>query len=183
MSEEGHRLAVIGTAGRDSSIEMSHKTWDWMVNDFKSRLTGNEHLISGGAAWADHLAVHAFVRGWVTSLTLHFPAPFTGFYYLGERGSAGSTANYYHQRFRDITGVNSLLEIGTALKMGAQKTEESPRIGMRALFLRNSKVAEHLDRLLAYTFKHPTMGGTGDTWKKCHPSVEKTHVLIPLDFQ
>lgn len=39
------RLAIIGTAGRD------------------------EHLISGGAAWADHLAVHAYHSGWVNELT------------------------------------------------------------------------------------------------------------------
>jgi len=50
------KIAIIGTAGRDKTIPMTRALWDWMLDDAKNRLKFKHHLVSGGAAWADHLA-------------------------------------------------------------------------------------------------------------------------------
>lgn len=49
-------LAVIGTAGRDKTVPMTRKLWDSMCTDLAARLEPTDVLVSGGAAWADHIA-------------------------------------------------------------------------------------------------------------------------------
>lgn len=46
-------LTIISTAGRDASRPMTGALWDAMCEDLHQRLLGHEHLVSGGAAWAD----------------------------------------------------------------------------------------------------------------------------------
>jgi len=60
-------LAVIGTAGRDRSPLLSVALWEAMKVDLRARIEPADALISGGAAWADHLAVHAYLSGWCSA--------------------------------------------------------------------------------------------------------------------
>jgi hypothetical protein len=183
-------IAIIGTAGRDRTKPMTRKLWHWMVADALCRLPDGCHLVSGGAAWADHIAVALFLSGKATRLTLHLPAPMAPMArmngphcYLGPWGSAGAAANYYHQRFSFAVGFDSLQQINAALAMiGTDSTTEPEARGYDAMFVRNLKVAQ-ADTLIAYTFGTglaPADGGTANTWSKARGA--KVHVSLPLSL-
>lgn len=173
-------LGVIGTAGRDKSKPMTLELWQAMCEDFKARLTGNEHLVSGGAAWADHLAVHAFLEGWAPALTLYLPAPMGARQFQGPHSSAASAANYYHEKFSRVVGVDSFAQIRQAFDRGAIISEEPAAPGYGAMFARNKKVAQRINAVVAYTFgpgDEPADGGTLNTWKQIE-STYKVHVPL-----
>lgn len=171
-------IAIIGTAGRDTSKPMTHALWEAMCDDLHSRLTGNEHLISGGAAWADHLAVHAYYCGWVNELTLYLPAPIGPKGFIGPQRSAASAANYYHQRFSQAIGLDTIAQLHQITDQpGVTVYSEEPAPGYGAMFARNKKVARNSTGALAYTFgvgEQPADGGTLHTWQQINGA--KTHV-------
>ena len=177
------RIAIIGTAGRDKTMPMTLKLWQWMVSDARRRTSADDHLISGGAAWADHLAVVMFLQRHVKGLTLHMPAPFDG-RFIGPSSSAASAANYYHDRFSQLVGVDTLDQIAVAASMeNCDGTFESERAGYSGMFARNNKVASGCDKMLAYTFgtgDTPADGGTRDTWDKCRG--ERVHIPLPRNL-
>jgi DNA helicase-2/ATP-dependent DNA helicase PcrA len=177
----GRRLAIIGTAGRDKDKPMTAALWDSMILDAGKRVRPTDTLVSGGAAWADHVAVKLFLSGAAKSLVLHLPAKIVDGKFMGaERNSAGSAANYYHGLFKRITGVDGLREIETAIARGAQVTFEPDAPGYGAMYARNKKVAEGSDAVLAYTFGDgdvPTDGGTKNTWDVAK-STDKVHVSL-----
>lgn len=177
----GRRVAVIGTAGRDKEKPMTGSLWQAMLEDARSRVTPEDTLVSGGAAWADHLAVRLFLDGSVGHLVLHLPAPLENGAYQGpERNSSGSAANYYHGLFKRITGADGLKEIETAIARGAMVTCEPAAPGYGAMHARNRKVAQGSNAMLAYTFcadGTPADGGTKGTWDQSTlASSQKIHV-------
>jgi hypothetical protein len=179
----GSRIAVIGTAGRDKSQPMGSPLWQAMTQDLRRRVTADDVLISGGAAWADHLAVHAFLAGWVKALELYLPAPLTAGKFQGPHSSAGSAANYYHEKFKRETGVDGLAELEEAIGRGAAVSFEPAAPGYAAMFNRNKKVAKECTAAIAYTFgagEQPADGGTLNTWKQI--AGPKVHVCL-LDLQ
>jgi hypothetical protein len=165
-------LAIIGTAGRQTDqARLTGAMMEQMVAQAQAhieKLRANGHAIttavSGGAAYADHVAVRLFLKGTVPQLVLHLPAPFEGgrFRDTGLRDAAknpGGTANYYHGLFREKTGTDSLAELGTAIAMGARVTVSS------GFFARNALVAE-ADACVAMTFGAGPVckdGGTANT--------------------
>lgn len=176
------KVAIIGTAGRDKTKNMNRKLWQWMLNDARSRLRPGAHLVSGGAAWADHLAVELFLSGYASALTLHLPAPMNEAQtqFVGEHKSAGGAANYYHRMFSNVLGRPTILDISRAANMEhCDGSFEPSGIGMGAFFARNAKVAK-VDQMLAYTFGQgdvPADGGTKHTWDLCKG--QKLHVTLP----
>ncbi|ART57108.1 hypothetical protein CBP36_19575 (plasmid) [Acidovorax carolinensis] len=175
------RMAIIGTAGRDKAHEMDRALWDAMLSDARSRVLPTDTLVSGGAAWADHLAVRLFLDGAVQHLELHFPAPLEGGAFAGPaRDSAGSAANYYHSMFQKATGIDGLREIEQAIAAGASTTAQPTGAGYSAMFSRNRIVAATADKLVAYTFgegDEPASSGTKNTWDRAaHASRE--HVRL-----
>ena len=171
------RLAIIGTAGRDKAMPMTAELWAEMVQDAAGRVHAQDTLISGGAAWADHLAVHLFLEGQCARLELYLPAPFEG-RFMGPGGSSATAANYYHERFTAVIGVDTLGQIGRAINDGAVVHAQPAMAGYRGMFARNTLVAKAADAVLAYTFGHvvATDSGTGNTWKQVVG--EKTHVSL-----
>ena len=174
------KIAIIGTAGRDKSKPMTHRLWNWMVADAKSRTGPGDHLVSGGAAWADHLAVTLFLEGHVKELTLHLPAPFVQ-RFIGPSQSAASAANYYHRLFSTEIETNTLAEIERCTGMEhCHGTFEPAAAGYAAMFTRNKKVAAAADTMFAYTFGTgdvPADGGTKDTWDQCKG--HRIHIPLP----
>lgn len=165
----GSRIAVIGTAGRDKSQPMDSLLWQAMTQDLRGRVTPGDVLISGGAAWADHLAIHSFLAGWVNGLELYLPAPFTAGKFQGPHSSAASAANYYHEKFKRETGVDGLAELEEAVRRGAAVSLEPVAPGYGAMFNRNKKVAKECAAAIAYTFgagEQPADGGTLNTWRQ-----------------
>lgn len=178
--EAGRVVAVIGTAGRDKTKPMSKETWTKMLEDARSRVRATDVLVSGGAAWADHLAVALFLEGRVAGLRLRLPAPLTAKGFEGEQGTAGGAANYYHGLFSATLGKNTIAEISAAIKKGAEVSYEPAGPGYSAMFARNAKVAAEATSVLAYTFGDgalPVDGGTKNTWDKSKAG-EKIHVPI-----
>lgn len=176
------KIAVIGTAGRGRDDPLSGTLWLAMVEDFRGRVRSNDHIFTGGAAWADHLGVHAYLEGWCKELTLHLPAPFQVNRYLTPATRAmcaASAANYYHQNFRKTTGVNGLAEIHEAIMKGANVTMQAAVPGMSGFFRRNALIASSVDSAIAYDWSPgpAPMGGTLDTWRQIS-SAEKVHINL-----
>lgn len=173
-------LAIIGTAGRSNQELLTRDLWNRMVEDVVPRVTPNTHVVSGGAAWADHLAVLLLIEGLIARLTLHLPAPFDGHGFAGPPRSAASAANYYHERFSNVIGFDTLEDINLVLlDSRVTFTEEPFAEGYAAMFARNRKVATAARSLIAYTFgqgDQPADGGTKNTWDLCRG--EKTHVSL-----
>lgn len=176
-----NRIVIIGTAGRDKTKRMDLVLWQWMLQHALTTIPKGSHLVSGGAAWADHLAVVLFIRGYATGLTLHLPAPFRGGCFKGPSKSSASAANWYHQKFSEAVGVDSLADIDMALRvLQCEHTCEPSQVGFGGMFARNAKVAADADILYAYTFGEgdvPAPGGTRDTWDQCKG--ERIHVPLP----
>ncbi len=181
------RIGIIGTAGRrDDAPKMSMALYAAMRKRLDELLhcvpVLERNLQSGGAAWADHLAVDVFNDKKAASLTLHFPAPFfrdiltstPTFAYT----DVGRVANLYHAEFTKhllLSGslVESLDDIDLALEKGAKFTVSD---GFHA---RNLLVGQ-CDWLIAFTFGEgavPKDGGTKHCWDHSL-APKKTH--IPL---
>jgi hypothetical protein len=179
-SEVYMKIAIIGTAGRDKTKPMTQQLWEWMLADAQSRIKQGSHVVSGGAAWADHLAVALFLSGWAGELTLHLPAPFQHGKFSGPSGSSASAANYYHGLFSRVLNVDTLSQIEQVTTMdNVAGSFEPEMVGYRGMFNRNAKVAV-ADEMLAYTFGVggvPADGGTKDTWDKCRG--KRTHIPLP----
>lgn len=182
-------IAIIGTAGRDKTKPMTLELWDKMVNDARMRFDSsrNYNFISGGAAWADHIAVELSVLA--KQLTLHFPAPFNmeTRKFEGEYGTSGGTANFYHDKFDKIIGYRARDAIHDVLPPynDAIFTDKPVAKGYAAMYDRNKQVAQDADfGMLAYTWgegPEPEDGGTLLTWnhhKKLHPNARRVHVSL-----
>ncbi len=173
-------LGIIGTAGRGTDrAQLSPGVYRSMLTVARvvCTLTRPAALVSGGAAYSDHLAVKLFLENLAPKLTLHLPAEFTAFGFresdrsVGSDGSGfrspGKVSNYYHRLFSDDQGFDSLAEIQQAIEHGAViKTGAGGTGGFKA---RNTDIANDADVLLAFTFGDgPALkdGGTKDTMDK-----------------
>lgn len=168
------KLAVIGTAGRKGlHNRMDYSTYYKMY----ARLLGHlqKHckdqpvtLISGGAAWSDHLAVTAWRAQVVDDIHLYLPCYFdldkmqyedSGLW--DWRENPGKTANYHHQNFQHQTEIRSLAEVGSVVEAGKATYHWG-------FYKRNQAIAEACDAVLAYTNNpgnfDPAPGGTRHTW-------------------
>lgn len=180
------RIAIIGTAGRDKTKPMTLQLWKWMLRDAYNRVPKGSHVVSGGAAWADHLAVSLFLFGHAGAITLYLPAPFVNGRFM-DNGfkSAGGAANYYHKLFSQVIDRNTLGQIDEVINRAWSQNNGTIEIscepagpGIGGMFARNSKVAKS-EQMIAYTFgegSQPADGGTLDTWNKC--TGIKTHVSL-----
>ncbi|EMN3634463.1 hypothetical protein R3Q56_006701 [Pseudomonas aeruginosa] len=178
-------IAIIGTAGRDKQFPIDLSHWEYMCRVAGFFLRSGDHLVSGGAAWADHVAVWAFTNGLSADLTLHLPAPFEGSF-MGAAGTSGAAANHYHRQFSRAVGRDTLKEIQAALQGGTQFSVQPESKGYAAMFARNKLVAEQCTHVLAFTFgtgDEPADGGTKATWDMAGPHKKRRHVSLLGAFQ
>lgn len=178
------KYAIIGTAGRDKTKPMTYQLWKFMIKHAWDHIPKGQHVVSGGAAWADHLAVFLFLEGHAKELTLYLPAPIKDGWFDGPYKSAGSAANFYHGQFSAVVGYHSIGQIELAAREpGCHGEFEPSGPGYGALFARNAKVAADCDHMLAYTFgrgTEPADGGTKDTWDKASRLGDRRiHVPLP----
>lgn len=178
------KIAIIGTAGRDKTKPMNIHLWHWMTTHAWHSIPAGSHVVSGGAAWADHLAVYLFLYGHAREITLHLPAPFRNHCFRGPSKSSSSAANWYHDKFSEAVGIDSLAEIQQVLarKSGVTVTMENTHNGFTGMFARNVKVAT-ADEMIAYTFGQgdaPEDGGTKHTWDLC--TGKRVHIALPLQL-
>lgn len=189
-------VAIIGTAGRkEDAAKMNKQVFERMVEyaadkiqrDWKlpnNRVT----LVSGGAAWTDHVAVRLFIREIINpdgqpyaGLKLFLPCAMRDNRFV-DNGSSGWTsnpgrvANFHHVAFSRAMGYQTLQDIGTACAFGAVLDVSTP-----GFHSRNRAVAQCADRVLAFTWgadtSQPKDGGTLHTWNLCTRAVR---VHVPL---
>ena len=180
-------LSIVGTAGRkDDANKLNKAHFDAMcliANGLVDELNENNypitHLVSGGAAFADHVAVKLFLNKKVPNLRLFLPAEFECGSFK-DNGSVdpvknpGGTCNYYHKKFNNITRINSLTEIQLAKGEGAELIVVPG--GFRA---RNALVAKS-DCILAITFgfeREVKDGGTAHTVEMYLKRVRKERIF------
>jgi hypothetical protein len=159
-------LGIIGTAGRGADmIRLNTGVYTRMLEVAKIVVARHRFtkLVSGGAAWADHVAVDLFHRRVCEKLSLHLPAEWdseAGCY--RENTDAGKTSNYYHHLFTTKTnGFSTMADIQEAIAHGAHYDVSN------GFFTRNNLVARESDVLLAFTFGNGHVlkdGGTKNTW-------------------
>jgi hypothetical protein len=149
-------LAVIGSAGRQADMaKVSRRLYDLMFEETCHTIMAwkIEHAVSGGAAFADHLAVRAFLEGKVGSLTLFLPAHFSGRTFQSNpryANNPGKTSNDLHAIFSKTCGMDSLGEVAEAIRCGAMVHVHE---GFQT---RNIEVANAVDHMLAFTFGSAT---------------------------
>ena len=183
------KAVIIGTAGRSHKELLTDKAWSNMVAKARELVPKGAMGISGGAAWADHIAVELYRLGHLSQLMLHLPAPidnisccFVGGY-IGGPKSAASAANYYHGMFSQVLQRNTLQDIVEAIQtIGCGYTFQPPDMGLRAMFVRNALVAKEVsegDMALAYTWDRGELSdsGTKNTWDQIKIS-NKQHVSM-----
>lgn len=187
-------LAVIGTAGRGTdAAKLSRELYDAMYRRTQAAMSdwGARDLVSGGAAWADHLAVRAFLNGEAETLRLFLPARFADGRFSGPPADAARTANHYHAEFSRILGIDTLSQIEEAVRRGAVASFHA---GFKT---RNLEVAAVASRVIAFTFgagREPIVageadgafgsafdaglkdGGTAHTWAQAWRADAKLHV-------
>ena len=151
-------LAIIGTAGRKddaSRLTLAHYRAMCVLAKQIMADHGATKLISGGAAWADHVAVTIALEGAIPlpDLTLYLPAPFSRTAGFDRRSKDGSTAVYYHQTFKTRTRINYVHDFDKAIEGGAVV-----KVNLDGFFARNAEVAAAADIVLAFTF------GKGAPW-------------------
>ena len=153
-----HYLAIIGTAGRkDDAPKLSSASFDRMVNavalicNHYNTPLDEMNLVSGGAAWADHVAVELVLRKIVpySKLTLYIPALFEDMKFIGNADA--STINYYHQLFSDKVGRNTLAELDFVRSQGSTFISGSDGFKGRNTLIAQS-VSNSNGSLIAFTF-------------------------------
>ncbi|EGG21939.1 optic atrophy 3-like family protein [Cavenderia fasciculata] len=213
-------ISIIGTAGRDKTKRLTSDHFAYMCQCVESYiadkgllLSSNQPsslqkstvtLVSGGAAWADHVAVDIYLRNpQLYNLVLYLPCPIvkvgggddgssssttssTKYQYLDTlskdwRTNPGKTSNNYHNIMsKELGGRDTIKEIMDAHELGAILDTSS-----KGFHTRNTKVSKS-DYLIAFTSStsgQPEGGGTLDTWTKSK-SLNKIHfTLQPLQQQ
>eukprot|EP00735_Rhodelphis_limneticus_P008881 TRINITY_DN2350_c0_g1::TRINITY_DN2350_c0_g1_i1::g.20848::m.20848 TRINITY_DN2350_c0_g1::TRINITY_DN2350_c0_g1_i1::g.20848 ORF type:complete len:250 (-),score=11.29,sp/Q5UP22/YR261_MIMIV/30.50/7e-19 TRINITY_DN2350_c0_g1_i1:232-981(-) len=197
------RVSIIGSAGGHCSPDqlkymnsaLFSKMKEAALRVMQSAIAPEEdvHLLSGGAAWSDHVAVQIFLDNHAASLTLHLPTkwvqgssssathtPSPSFSDNGShdwRVNPGRMSNQYHRKFSDAIRRNSLLEIHRAIEKGAKHIDS-----YKGFHARNDAVAKNCDLLIAFSWSiesKPADGGTSYTWNKCPlPKEKKFHISL-----
>lgn len=185
-------FAIIGTAGREDDgkrltknhFEAMYECGRGILEQINKSNYPVDTVVSGGAAFADHVAVRLFLNKEVPKLRLYLPCkwnesnrrydetPLTQ--KEREKGySTGGIANSYHDKFTKKVGFNSLTDIFLAIEKGAEIYV------CNGFFARNAKVAES-DIILAMTFGDKEWlkdGGTAHCMRCYLNRVKKLHTF------
>ena len=193
-------IGIIGSAGRGAKgpdgkyvyPEYTKQMFDGWVDYASKVVPADATVVSGGAAWADHVAVRLYTTGKIKKLVLFLPAELidtvgmTGvgnaqavFRSRAPRGTKSSTAawtaNNYHKIFSEKIGVDTLDEMLKAIEKGSLDGSVDVHVSspdsQDPFKDRNTEVAKAAkDGLIAFTDVNedgsPIDGGTSDTWTK-----------------
>jgi hypothetical protein len=162
------KLGIIGTAGRGEDGDVLNLGyWNLMklVTQNLIAIFQPTHLISGGAAYSDHLIVDYFLNNEI-NLELYLPCEFDEKFLIKSDSifDCGKISNLYHKKFSEKVGIDSLEQIDLVIKNSKCLVE----IGS-GFKNRNTEIAKNSNVLLAFTFgdgKNLKDGGTLDTVTK-----------------
>lgn len=177
-------VSIIGSArdtrlSRESYHKMLHCGEQYILSEISSDWK-RIHLVSGGAAWSDHLAVALFLKHPECTLSLHLPCEWdekkTQHHdntHPSWQRNPGHLANKYHIIFSRQIKQDTLKQIELARVRGATIQAH------QGFHKRNLHVGKS-QYLLAFTFSsgdQPEQGGTLHTWKNSKHS-KKKHFCI-----
>lgn len=161
-------LAIIGSASNNNWTKNSFDKMITICIDFiKQSNHKNICLVSGGAAWSDHLAIYLYLNKdildiHVNSLELYLPCSFNKkFFDNGKYHWAvnpGKTANTYHSNFSKKINRDSLKDIENAINNGAIIDISN------GFHIRNKKIANKANKLIAFGENDEPTGGTKYTY-------------------
>lgn len=194
-------VSIVGTAGRkEDGAKLNRNVFENMktkaealiLNKFKLRKQ-DVLLVSGGSAWADHIAVSLWLENMYTGspedmysgLRIFLPCGYdngnTGtqfqFRQHNKRDDPGTTLNRLHNQFNSAmgNGFDSLKDLLCTEALGAELC-----CSFSGFLNRNIQVAK-CDYMIAFTwgdsYGQPKSGGTFHTWKNCK-SQNKIHVPL-----
>lgn len=167
-------IGIIGTAGRgedgkrlgwDTYCKMRDTTREYIRTNFERPYLGQ----SGGAPWADHIAVDLFLEGFLDNLILFLPCHFIidpEFH-----GHKFDNINYYGQRLNQLhrwfnkvmrernIREDSFTDIATAITEGAH-IHVVPQG-----FLARNLLTGRCGALVSHTYGELTDGGTYHCWR------------------
>lgn len=187
------KIGVIGSAGRkDDSRLLNRTVYDMMygtlIADLMNFKGAELTLVSGGAAYADHLAVRTFLEQPIpiSALHLHLPSEFKNSKF-NPNDRDGSTANFYHKQMERVTAIDSLLQLQLAIDKGAV-------VSVSNGFLARNLLVGKVDVLIAFTFGRSSGtyssgtaelsglkdGGTAHTWDHSSAPVKIHHNIHEL---
>ena len=200
-------LAVVGTAGRgQDGARLTADDFNAMVDRVSRTVRPTDVLISGGAAWSDHVAVQLFLDGKVGGLVLHLPGELMMKEVPGETPrlqfdnggfmTSGSTANLYHDQFATALGLkpgDTIAQLQQAIDKGAVVTfgngaspTRSNDTEISSFIARNRWVAQDATTgMITLSFdptpNGPSDGGTGHAvreHKRWNPDAKQFHLDI-----
>jgi hypothetical protein len=163
-------VAIIGTANRDRDPRMTAAMFERMVEAAHDAICAAKlapervQLVSGGAAWADHVAVRLFrsSRGY-KSLRLCLPAPWDPQRKQYDTATQdGARSNQLHRSFSSCVGDDTLAELHETTRVASHRV-------FRGFKARNKEVATSA-LTVALTWgsgQPPSRSGTGQTWRMC----------------
>lgn len=169
-----HTVAIIGTAGGskdDNNVRLSKEVFDKMVIEAHTTITKvfgidtkNVILISGGAAWGDHVAVELYKSGNYRGLEIYFPCEWKNGTHFDSgkydwRTNPGRLSNSLHKTFSKKIGRDSQEDFTLVSKSDNVKFKFGT-----GFHTRNTQVAKS-EYMIAFTFE-TIKGGTADTWNK-----------------
>jgi hypothetical protein len=178
------KIGVIGTAGRDCLDKLDSVVYDKMAVDLRDILLdicsysgGSIELVSGGAAWADHLAVRIYLKDTVLveSIHLYLPCVFYTYSNVFNNSKEGKTLNYYHSKFSSKV-CDSGVDLFYSRKQLSQVIEDKANYTLIPGFKNRNIEVGKVDVLVAYTFgKKVPLNNTG-TWHCWKNSVAKRKI-------
>lgn len=185
-------MTTIGIIGVAHGQTLNLDVWNRMCQTAEHYITSkidsdwsHIHLVSGGAAWSDHVAVYLYMQHPEAKLTLHLPCRWDHIHqqFVDNGGShwahnPGRLANKYHHMFTQMVGFNSLQQLETVMTQGASIVDH-----YKGFHARNRVVGD-VQCLLAFSYApgdKPVTGGTLYTWKHSNASV-KQHYPIKIDI-
>ena len=166
------RLAVVGVSGQDplDKKKLCKEHMEYMIENVYCYIENVLHrkpsdiiLVSGGSAWADHIAVLLYLKGEFSGIELYLPSRFDPKQKKYINTHEGRTLNQLHTECQEKTGLNVFEDLTKTVSRKAVKVTIK-----RRFLARNTLIAKNCDHLIAFTFNpdSPIKGGTFDTWKK-----------------
>lgn len=164
------KVAIIGTSGRNpmDSMRLTADHMKWMAENVLCYIehvikttTDNIILISGGSAWADHVAVQLYLSHNFAGLELYLPTDFDVENKKYANTYEGTMLNLLHSQCKEKINIDVLNELAEAIPKRTTTV-----VIKRGFLQRNSLVSKKCDHLICFVFSHIISGGSNDTWKK-----------------
>ena len=165
------KLAIIGTSGRNpqDGAKLLNFHMQWMaenvlcyIEHILKTTTDNIILVSGGSAWADHVAVQLYLEYNFGGLELYLPTNFDIIQKKYADTYEGLMLNILHMQCKEKIHVDVLNELAEAISKKTTKV-----IVKKGVFQKNSLISKNCDHLICFIFGQTISGGGSyDTWKK-----------------